>query len=95
MLARYLDEKGLGKRAPQNKRRQILSQMGYIPHPALADGRVNNLVFPDGSKPRLFVHRNSMAAQITTPVEAAKAYEVVNKGPMGHPAAYRAFGEGL
>ena len=95
MLGRFLEEKGLGRRAPLNKRQQILKQMGYVPHPALKDGRVNNLVLPDNSKPRLFIREGALAAQIVSPVEAAKAYEAANGGSTSTPAAQRAFGSGV
>jgi hypothetical protein len=52
--------------------------MGYEWHPALPDGRVNNLVLPDGGKPRLFVHKDSPARHVQGAAEAAKAYEQAN-----------------
>jgi len=46
--------------------------------PALVEGRVNNLVLPDGGKPRLFVKTDSPARTIQGAAEAAKAYEQAN-----------------
>ena len=52
--------------------------MGYIYHPTLPDGRVNNLVLPDGGKPRLFILKTCQARHIQGAAEAAKAYEQAN-----------------
>ena len=56
----------------------MLQEMGYIYHPTLPDGRVNNLVLPDGGKPRLFILKTCQAAHIQGAAEAAKAYEQAN-----------------
>lgn len=45
-----------GKSLPVNKRRELLERMGYGAHPSLPDGRVMNMVMPDGAKSRLFIH---------------------------------------
>ena len=58
----------------RTKRRTIIEALGYIPHPALKDGRVNNMVMPDGCKPRLYVRRGSEVAQLTHPQEIARRY---------------------
>ena len=56
-LQRLLDEKRMAGRVPINQRRDLLGTMGYIPHPALPDGRVSNPIAPDGGRPRLFIQR--------------------------------------
>ena len=38
-----------------SKRREMMEGLGYILHPGLSGGRVNNNVMPDGGKPRLYV----------------------------------------
>lgn len=43
------------KRLALNKRKDMLSAMGYVQHPGLVDGRVNNPVLPDGKKSRLYI----------------------------------------
>lgn len=77
-LERLLDRLGLARKISHHKRKQILEQMGYIYHPALRDGRVNNTVLPDGTKPRLFIRAGSLAATLDA-AGAAKTYEAVNK----------------
>lgn len=77
-LDRLLERLGVGRRVTHSKRREMLHVMGYEWHPALPDGRVNNLVLPDGGKPRLFVHKDSPARHVQGAAEAAKAYEQAN-----------------
>jgi hypothetical protein len=77
-LDRLLERMGLMRRVSHTKRKEMLAQLGYKPHPALPDGRVNNAVLPDGGKPRLYIKEGSLALQITVPAEVAKAYETAN-----------------
>ena len=77
-LDRLLERLGAARRVTHSKRKEMLHDLGYDYHPALVDGRVNNLVLPDNGKPRLFVHKTSQARTITTAAEAAKAYEQAN-----------------
>jgi hypothetical protein len=93
-LERLLDRMGLTRKISHHKRKQILEQMGYIYHPALKEGRVNNPVLPDNGKPRLFIHSGAMAAQIPTAAAACKDYETANanKSPVGLPFAAHQFG---
>lgn len=86
-LERLLEAKGLARKISHHKRKQILEQMGYIYHPALKEGRVNNNVLPDNTKPRLFIHSTALAAQITNPLAAAKDYESANTKAMQMPFA--------
>lgn len=77
-LDRLLERLGVARRVTHSKRKEMLEALGYAYHPALHDGRVNNLVLPDGGKPRLFVHKDSQARAIQGAAEAAKAYEQAN-----------------
>lgn len=86
MLERMLERKNVAGRITHSKRREMLAEMGYIYHPALADGRVNNMVLPDGGKPRLFVKAGSEPSRIVGAGEAAKAYEVANNGAVARAA---------
>lgn len=64
-------------RIPRNKRRDMLRSIGYDWHPALEanQGRVNNVVMPDNSKPRLFCKIGSIAwLNLTDAASVAKAY---------------------
>ncbi len=77
-LDRLLERMGAARRITHSKRKEMMEMMGYEYHPALIEGRVNNLVLPDGGKPRLFVHKDSPARAIQGASEAAKAYEMTN-----------------
>lgn len=77
-LDRLLERLNVARRVTHSKRKEMLQEMGYVYHPALQEGRVNNLVLPDGGKPRLFILKNSQAAHIQGAAEAAKAYEQAN-----------------
>jgi hypothetical protein len=77
-LERLLDRLGAARRVTHSRRKELLHELGYSYHPALHDGRVNNIVLPDGAKPRLFIHKDSPARALATVAEAAKAYEQAN-----------------
>ena len=57
----FLDQlmRETGIRMARNKRRDVLKDLGYIVHPGLQNGQVNNPVQPDGCKPRLFIKADS------------------------------------
>lgn len=78
MLDLLLQRHRLAHRMPHSKRREMLEGMGYMHHPALTDGRVNNLVLPDNSKPKLFVHEASPFRNVQSPAEVARYYEQHN-----------------
>lgn len=78
-LEKLLERLGLLRRISPTRRREMLEGLGYKPHPALKDGRVNNVVLPDNGKPRLFVHHTALALQINSPGEVAKQYEAFNQ----------------
>ena len=59
---------------PPNKRRELMQSLGYILHPKLEGGRVNNPVAPDGRRPLLYIRADSPAVHLSTPAEVAKAY---------------------
>lgn len=77
-LERLLERQQLARKISHHKRKEILESMGYNYHPSLPGGRVNNVVMPDMSKPRLFVHQSSLAMQITDAAALAKHYEAAN-----------------
>lgn len=75
MLDRLItDTLKMGGRLSLSKRREMLHAMGYILHPGLPEGRVNNPVQPDGRKPQLFILASHPAAQLRGPAEIARAY---------------------
>jgi hypothetical protein len=80
---KLLERAGRSRSIPQNKRRDLLLNIGYDWHPALNRGRVNSTVLPDGGKPRLFVLRNSSLREILTPADVASAYAIAQQAPVG------------
>lgn len=82
MLDRLLSEMG-GLRKPQRaKRLEILTKMGYMKHPGLIDGRVNDPVTsPDMGKPRLFVRPDSAEAALVGAAVIRVAYETAQIAP--------------
>lgn len=75
MLDRLItDTLKMGGRLSLNKRRDLLQGMGYILHPGLPSGRVNNPVLPDGRKPQLYILQNHPDRYLTGAAEIARAY---------------------
>ncbi len=75
MLDRLLTETlKVGGRVSLSKRREMLQSMGYVLHPGLPEGRVNNPVQPDGRKPQLFILEKHPSAHIRGASEIARAY---------------------
>lgn len=62
------------RRVPPGKRREMLAHLGYDWHPALPSGRVHNIVEPDGGKPKLFIKRGHILANLATAAAVAKRY---------------------
>lgn len=75
-LDRLLEERRMASRVPQAKRRLLLRGLGYDWHPALADGRVNNMI-PDPAghgKPRLYIKSDHPSWGLMTAAEVVGAY---------------------
>ena len=67
------------RKVPMNKRREFMGNLGYVLHPALTDGRVNNNVLPDNGKPRLYIKLGHTSMYLTGASEVAKAYADAQK----------------
>lgn len=80
MLDRLITETlKMGGRLSLNKRRGLLKGMGYVMHPGLPEGRVNNPVQPDGRKPQLYILENHPDRWLTGAAEIAKAYSAAQQ----------------
>ena len=79
MLDRHLRMRG-GRGHSLQAQTRALRSLGYIEHPALSQGRVNNTVRPDGAKPRLFIKASDagLPALGTKAVQIERAYEQIN-----------------
>jgi hypothetical protein len=58
---------------PPNRRREILQSLGYDWHPGLDNGRVNNVVRPDGTKSKLYVKSDHPSISLRG-ADVARAY---------------------
>jgi hypothetical protein len=72
MLRRMLNKAGY--KIPLGRYTEMLATLGYIPHPGLADGRVNNNVMPDGGRPRLYVRPDHPSCGVKSAGEIAGRY---------------------
>lgn len=78
-LERMLQASRMARAVPHNKRRDVLQALGYDWHPALNQGRVNNVVAADGGKPRLFIKEGHISRNIESVAEVVRAYEAAQK----------------
>lgn len=75
-LDELLSRQGVSNSVPLNKRRDLMATLGYVWHPALAGGRVNNPLQCDGfKKSRLYIREGHPSVSILKASEAARAYE--------------------
>lgn len=80
---------------PRGKRRKLMYDLGYIWHPALSDGRVNDTVEPDHRKPKLYVRRDyASALALRNPGDVGRAYTAAQRQAlMVASAGQKAFGQ--
>lgn len=78
MLQQLLERIRAANRITHTMRKDLLFELGYVHHPALPNGRVNNTVMPDNARPRLFVHKESEAYHLDNGADVARAYELAN-----------------
>jgi hypothetical protein len=74
MLDRLLVRLQAARRMPPNRRREMMETLGYIWHPGLKEGRVNNDLAPDNGKPRLYIRIGHKDSGLTSAGEIARAY---------------------
>ncbi len=73
-LSRLIDGMRV-KGTPVNKRPDMLESLGYVKHPGLNQGRVNNPLVTEGNrKPRLYVLKDSIQSGITGGSSITQAY---------------------
>lgn len=63
-----------------NKQRDLLRTLGYDWHPGLALGRVDNVVLPDGGKPKLFIRNGHPMIGLVGAGQIAAAYTGAQMG---------------
>lgn len=74
-LDRMLEE--TRQNVPRTHRREILNSLGYVWHPNLPDGRLNNPINDSGAvgRPRLFVKMGHLATQLSNGSDIIRAYQ--------------------
>lgn len=80
-LERLLQTLHASRSIPHNKRRDLLKTLGYDWHPALKQGRVNNVVPFDGGKPRLFIRDGHISRNLESPAEVVRVYQEAQGAP--------------
>jgi len=73
-LTRLLEARRDNKRIPPNKRGEILKGLGYILHPGLKSGRMTTFSPIDDGKPRLYIQKGHLAANLTDKNAIADRY---------------------
>lgn len=84
-LDTLLEKVGRARSLTHRRREKLMRDLGYVKHPSLSGGRVNNATPPDGGKPILFVLESSPEARIASPAEVAKAYAAAQSVTFGGP----------
>lgn len=74
-LEGLLEKMRKNNQVPRNKRLELMRSLGYDYHPALRDGRVNNVsIMDNGRKPRLYIKNGHINRNITSPAEVLRVY---------------------
>ncbi len=68
------------RRLPRQKRREVMSSLGYEYHPGLKGGRVNSHLMTDNGKPRLYVKNDSKLRELRGAKEIEQRYEAAQSG---------------
>ena len=73
---RLLEDRRSSKYLPQNKRKELLNDLGYVLHPGLRGGRVNSVIPFEGGKPRLYIKEELIAGTMGVPADIFRLYMV-------------------
>lgn len=85
-LDKLIEDKRL--KVAMNKRTLMLKGIGYVPHPALTGGRVNNpIIMENNKKPRLYVKAGHPAESIESPAMVSTSYQQAQGYEVGTSAA--------
>lgn len=81
-LDNLLQDMRMARAVPANKRRDLMRSLGYDWHPALRNGRTNNIIaIDDGKKPRLFIRDMHPANnEELTGAEVSRLYQNAQSG---------------
>jgi hypothetical protein len=80
-LAKLLESKR--RHMAPNRQRETLVSLGYDWHPGLTNGRTDNVVQPDGTKPKLYIRSGHPMAGLVGPAAIASAYSAAQMAALG------------
>jgi hypothetical protein len=83
-LDKLIERMRADRQIPRNRRRELLRSLGYDWHPSLKNGRVNNVIFSENGKPRLFIKQGHIHQNLTSPVEVVKFYLMAQGAGVDH-----------
>ena len=78
-----LKEIGAARKVPINKRKDMMSAIGYEWHPGLNLGRVNTVIPAEGVKSKLFIKREGLLNNLKGAAEIQRRYEADQGYPGG------------
>ena len=62
------------KRVPHRLRKEIMGNIGYIWHPNLKNGRINNPISTEGGKPILYIKKGHISCNLQSCAEIVQSY---------------------
>jgi len=66
----------MGRAIPHSKRTELMWRLGYLPHPALKDGRAHNPIMVDmGKKSKLYIRSDHPDLSLHRVADVVKSYE--------------------
>lgn len=80
-LAKLLESKR--RHMAPNRQRETLVALGYDWHPGLTNGRTDNVVQPDGTKPKLYIRAGHPMTGLVGSTAIAHAYSVAQLAALG------------
>ena len=86
-LDRLLQSLNMARAIPHVKRREILQSFGYEWHPALNQGRANDIIPIDNGRPRLFIKAGHLAVNLKKPADVVRAYVEAQRNATTQTAA--------
>ena len=81
-LDKLIERLRADRQIPRNKRRDLMRSLGYDWHPALKDGRVNNVIMIDQGKPRLFIKSGHIMCNLSNAAEVTRHYQAAQGDPV-------------
>ena len=85
---KLLERIGYGRRISPRKRVELITELGYMPHPAFEYGRVHNRIQPDNGRTKLFIKTTDTLKANLSAALAAKTYSEAQQKPSVEAAQF-------